>query len=170
MLFSSTLALSPSDSPADLVRVYFWCKEQLESRKGLLPEEPLREPLLKLMIGLDTELEERCSDRRRDSVGEIQGCSLEGSLKASVERRGLEEGDDVSPFKSILWPWVSMLAQLDSMPAVFGEQADLGEDDSVLGDMGRVGLCKNKIVSFWVDDGGLIGTKLNEKTGGGGTE
>jgi len=81
------------------VRVYFWCIEQLESRKGLLPEEALRVPLLKLMIGRDTELEERCSDPRRDSTGERQGCSLEGSLEVSVGWRGLEERDDVSPFE-----------------------------------------------------------------------
>lgn len=140
--------------------------QQLESRKGLLPEA-LSEPLLKLIIGLDTELEDRCSDPRRDSTGERQGCSLEGSLEVSVGWRGLEERDDVSPFEL---PCASILAQFESRSHVPGEHAVLGDDDSVLGDMGRVGLWTNIIVSFLADVGGLVGIELSEKIGGGGTE
>jgi len=63
-----------------------------------------------------------------------------------------------------------MLAQLDSRSHVPGEKTALGDEDSVLGDIGRVGLWTNIIVSFLVDDGGLVGIEISEKIGGGGTE
>jgi len=68
----------------DLVRENFLAVPQLPSLKGLLPEEHLRAPVLRLTIGRVMEFELCCSADRLAVGGEKDWVSREGSLAVSL--------------------------------------------------------------------------------------